>query len=235
MQFSVWAQSDYQQFRISNDMELIKLSEKAYVHVSVSEMKGFGKVSSNGLVLVNDGEAFLFDTPVTNAQTETLVTWLADSLKASVSTFIPNHWHEDCLGGLQYLHSTGIKSYANQLTIELAIKHNEPVPQHGFVDSLRLDLNGLETICYFLGGGHSADNIVVWIPSEKTLFGGCMVKDIYAKGLGNLSDAKVEEWPETIQKVIEKFPDTKIVIPGHGKIGGKELLEHTKALLQSKK
>ncbi|KAA6305132.1 hypothetical protein EZS27_043217, partial [termite gut metagenome] len=149
------------------------------------------------------GEAFLFDTPVTNAQTETLVTWLADSLKASVSTFIPNHWHEDCLGGLQYLHSTGIKSYANQLTIELARKHNKPVPQNGFVDSLRLDLNGLETICYFLGGGHSADNIVVWIPSEKTLFGGCMVKDIYAKGLGNLSDAKVEEWPETIQKVTE--------------------------------
>ncbi|MDR1633114.1 MAG: MBL fold metallo-hydrolase, partial [Dysgonamonadaceae bacterium] len=141
------------------------------------------------------------------------------------------HWHEDCLGGLQYLHSTGIKSYANQLTIELAKEHGKPVPQHGFIDSLQLNLNGLEAICYYLGGGHSADNIAVWIPSEKILFGGCMVKDIHSKGLGNLSDAKMEEWLPTIQKVIAKFPDAEIIIPGHGQVGGKELLEHTKILL----
>lgn len=73
---------------------------------------------------------------------------------------------------------------------------------------------------------------MVWIPSEKILFGGCMVKDIYSKGLGNLSDAQPEEWAKTIQKAIGKFPEAKIVIPGHGGIGGKELLQHTKELLQ---
>jgi hypothetical protein len=53
-----------------------------------------------------------------------------------------------------------------------------------------------------------------------------------SKGLGNLSDAKTDEWPGTIQKVIAKFPSVKTVIPGHGRIGGKELLEHTKELLR---
>jgi metallo-beta-lactamase class B len=232
MQFSLYSQSDYQRIRISNDMELIKLSEKAYVHVSVSEIEGFGKVSSNGLVLVNGGEAFLFDTPATNAQTETLVTWIADSLKAHVTTFVPNHWHNDCLGGLGYLHSKGIKSFANQLTIMLAKENGKSVPQQGFTDSLRLNLHGIDIYCHYLGGGHSADNIAVWIPSEKILFGGCMVKDIHSKGLGNLSDAKIEEWLPTIQKVKVKFPSAEIVIPGHGQIGGKELLEYTKTLLQ---
>jgi metallo-beta-lactamase class B len=232
--FALWAQPDYPKIWISEDVELIQLSEKAYVHVSVSEIDGFGKVSSNGMILVSNGEAFLFDTPFTNIQTKTLVKGIADSLKAAVSTFIPNHWHEDCLGGLDYLHSQGVKSYANQMTIDLAIEHGKPVPQIGFTDSLHLSFHGEDVYCYYLGGGHSTDNIVVWIPSEKILFGGCMVKDIRSKGLGNISDAKIEEWPTTINKIITQFPDAKIVIPGHGQIGGKELLQHTALLLETK-
>jgi metallo-beta-lactamase class B len=118
------------------------------------------------------------------------------------------------------------------MTVDLAKEHGMPVPQNGFTDSLHLSFQGEEVYCYYPGGGHSTDNIVVWIPSEKILFGGCMVKDIHSRGLGNLSDAKVEEWPGTIQKVTEKFPEANIVIPGHGKIGGKEILQHTKELLK---
>ncbi|GHT54487.1 hypothetical protein FACS189451_09580 [Bacteroidia bacterium] len=116
------------------------------------------------------------------------------------------------------------------MTIELAKEHRMPVPQIGFTDSLHLSLHSEDVYCYYLGGGHSTDNIVVWIPSEKILFGGCLLKDIHSKGLGNISDAKLEEWPETIGNVIAKFPDATIVIPGHGQIGGKELLQHTKKL-----
>ncbi|MFC4676534.1 subclass B1 metallo-beta-lactamase [Dysgonomonas termitidis] len=232
IQLPLRAQSDYPKIRISEDVELIKLSEKAYVHVSVSEIDGFGKVSSNGLILVSKDEAFLFDTPATDSQTETLVKWIADSLKATVSTFVPNHWHEDCLGGLDYLHSKGVKSYANQMTIDITKGKSLPIPQQGFSDSLSLKLHDIDVSCYYLGGGHSSDNIVVWIPSEKILFAGCMAKDIHSKGLGNLSDAVIDEWSPTIKKVIAKFSDAKIVIPGHGQIGGIEILQHTKGLLQ---
>lgn len=45
IQLPVRTQGDYQRIKISDDVELIKLSAKAYVHVSVSEMEGFGKVS----------------------------------------------------------------------------------------------------------------------------------------------------------------------------------------------
>lgn len=53
-----------------------------------------------------------------------------------------------------------------------------------------------------------------------------------SKGLGNLSDADVKAWPSTIEKVIGKFPTAEIVIPGHGQIGGKEILIHTQDLLK---
>jgi metallo-beta-lactamase class B len=189
-------------------------------------------VGANGLLLVDKGEAFLFDSPWNDAQTEKLLAYIYDSLKTVVSTFIPGHWHGDCVGGIECLHSKGVKSYANQMTVDILKEKGLPVPQQGFKDSLSLKLNDIEVYCYYLGAGHSTDNIVAWIPSEQILFGGCMVKDLNSKELGNLSDAKTEEWPETIQKVIAKFPDVKTVIPGHGRIGGIELLKHTKELLQ---
>jgi metallo-beta-lactamase class B len=227
-QLSGYAQT---KIKVSDNIKLIQLSQKAYVHVSVSEMPGFGEVSSNGLILVDSGQAFLFDTPVTNEQTETLVAFIADSLHAKVSGFVPNHWHEDCMGGLEYLHKKGITSYANQMTIDIAKEKGLPVPPQGFKDSLSLQLNHTKIECYYPGGGHSTDNIVVWIPSEHILFAGCMVKDLQSKGLGNLSDADIDAWPETIQKVVDKYPSAEIVIPGHGQYGGKELLLHTQELL----
>jgi len=114
-QISVLA-SNYKIIRISDDIELIKLSKKAYVHVSVSEIASFGKFSSNGLILVNGDEAFLFDTPVTNSQTEILVKWMADTLSATVSTFVPKHWHDDCLGGLETSKLVACKSMKEMAT-----------------------------------------------------------------------------------------------------------------------
>ena len=220
-----------QNIKVSDDIELIRLSPKAYLHVSVSEMEGFGKVSSNGLILVDNGQAFLFDTPATNGQTQTLIAFIADSLNAKVSGFVPNHWHNDCMGGLEYLNQQGVKSYAHEKTVEIAKKEGLPLPEQKFKDSLSLKLNNTVIDCYYLGSGHSSDNIVVWIPSEKILFPGCMIKDIHSRTLGNTSEANVDEWLKTIQKVIEKFPTAEIVIPGHGQVGGKELLVHTLNLL----
>jgi len=230
-QFAGYAQFATGKIKVSDDIELIRFSPKSYLHVSVTEMKGFGKVTSNGLILVDNGQAFLFDTPATNEQTETLIAFVADSLHAKVFGFVPNHWHNDCMGGLEYLNKQGVKSYACQMTVDMAKKEGLPSPNQGFNDSISLKINNTEIDCYYLGHAHSSDNIVVWIPSEKILFAGCMVKDIQSKTLGNLSEANVEEWLKTIQKVIDKFPSAEIVIPGHGQVGGIELLLHTRKLL----
>ena len=38
-----------------------------------------------------------------------------------------------------------------------------------------------------------------------------------------------------IEKMIKKYPDIKTVIPGHGDIGGTELLTHTIELVENEK
>lgn len=222
-----WAQNTQKQIKISDDISLIQLSPNAYVHVSLATFPTFGKVASNGLVFIDQGKAFLFDTPVTVEQTEALIKWFEKNLHVTFTGFIPNHWHEDCMGGLACIKKRHIPSYANQMTIDQARSHQLPLPDHGFKDSLKLKMNNKSIDCYYFGGGHTTDNITVWIPSEKILFGGCLIRESKATSKGNLSDADVKAWPATIKKIMAEFPSAQIVIPGHGAIGGYELLTHT--------
>jgi metallo-beta-lactamase class B len=223
---SIHAQN-YQNIKISDDIELVKISENVFVHVTYGSLPGFGRFGSNGLVYMDNGKGFLFDTPMNDSLTRELVDWLNDSLKVKIVGFVPNHWHSDCTGGLGYLKSTGVESWANQMTIDISESKGLPLPDHGFSDSLALKLNDKIIKCYYFGPAHSMDNIIVWLPDEKILFPGCMVKEMRSNNLGNIADGNVKEYPNTIQKVINKFPTAKIVIPGHGQIGGIELLRHT--------
>ncbi len=229
MFFAEWslAQTQYQRFKVSNDIDIIKITNDSYVHVSYADMPPFGRVASNGLLFTNEGKAVLFDTPATDSLTKDLVNWIEDSLKVKITAFVPNHWHADCMGGLAYLNGKGIESYADERTIQIAKSKNLPLPLHGFKDSLKLNLSGKEIMCNYFGAAHTTDNIVVWIPSEKILFAGCMIKDMNSKGLGNTADGDLKAYPRTVMKVLNKYHHSKIVIPGHGSIGGAELLEHT--------
>ena len=229
------AQTNCKTIDVCSDIKLIAVSENVYIHVSTAELPKFGRFASNGMIYINQGKAFLFDTPVNDSLTKILVSWITDSMKLHIVGFIPNHWHNDCIGGLHYIKKAGITSYAHQKTIDIAKAKGLPIPDKGFNDSLTLPFGNKVITCFYLGAGHSIDNIVVWLPSEKVLFAGCMVKELNAKGLGNTEDADVAEWPKTIDKIIATFTTAQIVIPGHGLSGGRELLTHTKELLLIKK
>ncbi|WP_452222165.1 alpha/beta hydrolase [Lacinutrix salivirga] len=70
------------------------------------------------------------------------------------------------------------------------------------------------------------DNIVGYVPSEKVLFGCCLVKSLNASE-GNLSDSSIEDWSKTVEKLKNEFSEIENVVPGHGKSGGTELLDYT--------
>jgi metallo-beta-lactamase class B len=216
--------------RVSPDLELIRISDNAYVHVSSSVVPGYGKVEANGLVYIQNHKALLFDTPWNDTLTATLVTFLKDKWNVRVTGFVPNHWHADCMGGLGYLKSINVKSYANRVTIDIARKKGLPVPDQGFDDSLTLRLGDETVLCFFPGAAHSLDNIVVWIPSEKILFPGCICKSVDAQNLGNTSDGDVSQYKATLDRIVARFSEAVVIIPGHGSRGGPELLRHTGSL-----
>jgi metallo-beta-lactamase class B len=221
------SQTNSEKIKIAEDLELQKISDNAYIHVSYKEFDKWGAIGANGLLLIDKNQAFIFDSPWTDEQTEKLVLWIKDSMKLEIVGFIPNHFHIDCMGGLGTFKKYNIKSYANQMTIEIAESKGLPKPEYGFKDSLELKLGEKRIQCYYLGPAHSMDNIVVWIPSGKILFPACMVKSINSRNLGNTSDGDLELYAKTLDKLTEKFPKAEIIVPGHGKTGGLELIEHT--------
>lgn len=221
-------------WHVTKDLQLIQLTGQSYIHVSWSETPGYGRYSSNGMIYIDGREALLLDTPVTDEVTRTLVRFLEDSLSLKITGFVPNHWHEDCMGGLAHLQSVGIPSYAHQMTCDLAKSHDLPIPDLCFTDRMVISVGRQEVICEYPGPAHTLDNIVVWIPSEKILFAGCMVKSTDSRNLGNTSDGDMVNYASTIRNVIEKYGDAVYVVPGHGKWGGHELLSHTLELATRK-
>jgi metallo-beta-lactamase class B len=94
---------------------------------------------------------------------------------------------------------------------------------------------GVESlILYYPGETHSPDNITVYYPEKKILFGGCMIKELSAANLGNTDDANLDKWPVSIERLKAKYNETnvKIIIPGHGKAGDIRLLYKTLELLK---
>lgn len=211
--------------RLSEDVRLVKVTDKVYVHHSMLQTQRYGKVGCNGMLYVDGAEAAIVDTPADLPQTELLLQWLDDQ-GVRVTSVTVNHFHEDCLAGLEAFHTRSIPSYGHLMTQRLAVADSVLAPLYTFTDSLRLPVGGSVIISRFAGQAHTIDNIVTYVPSEKVLFGGCMLKALKA-GKGNLDDANVAEWSETVENVRGFFPDTEYVIPGHGRHGGTDLLDYT--------
>jgi metallo-beta-lactamase class B len=229
LSFSLYCQvpAGEKSIEIADDLKVVQLSTNALIHISTATSPQFGTYQSNGLIYINGNEAVIMDTPGNNQQSKKLLDWFQkEYMEVRIKAVVVNHFHDDCLGGLREFHQRGIPSYSSTLTAKLAKTDSSEVPQNTFEKTLDLKIGKTRVVNNFFGEAHSKDNIVSWIPKEKILFGGCMVKSLNASK-GNLSDANLKEWPNTIQKVKERYKDAKVVIPGHGATGGVELLDYT--------
>jgi metallo-beta-lactamase class B len=213
----------------SDQLVVEQLTEHSFRHITYLNTQDFGKVACNGMIVVDQGEAIIFDTPNTDVESEELIQWVEEELGSTVKGIVATHFHTDCLGGLQAFHKRNIPSYATEKTIELATAKGHPIPQNGFMGTKELTLGDKKVILDYVGEGHTQDNCIGYFPSEEVLFGGCLIKSLGA-GKGNLEDANTEAWPHTVQDLKSKYPKAGIIIPGHGKPGNAELLDFTMAL-----
>ena len=214
----------------SNDLIITKISEHVYQHISYLDTQSFGRVGCNGMLVVNNQEVIIFDTPTNNENSQELIDFLTKN-KLTIKAIVATHFHSDCLGGLEVFHASNIPSYALDQTIELAKKNKSVLPQNDFETELELSVGNKKVFATYFGEGHTVDNIIGYYPEDHVLFGGCLVKAMGA-GKGNLEDANTNDWSKTVQNVKVKHPENTIVIPGHGKSGGTELLDFTIQLFE---
>ena len=223
------AAADYR----TETLQVDPITEHTYRHLTYLDTESFGKVPCNGLIVVDDGEAVIFDTPATDATSAELIDYIETNMNATVKAVVATHFHDDCTGGLAAFHRRGIPSYGLQETLRRAREEGNPVPERAFDDRLPLKAGNTEIEVMHPGPGHTPDNVVAYVPAERVLFGGCLIKEMNA-GKGNLADSDTTRWSATVANVSNRFPDVRHVVPGHGDIGGPELLAYTTTLFSPK-
>ena len=244
-------------FQISSDLYYTKLQDSVFMITH-----HFPKFGSNSLFVLLPGEhGVLIDTPHETTGTRSLLTWIQSSFGNLQLTVINTGWHQDNLGGNEYLLSQKIPVYGPTLTANLIKDRGNELkdmlleqtisledqryyqsyrelnllpPDHTFpIDEGLLLRKGGETFeVYYPGESHTEDNTVVYLHKKKMLFGGCMIMSMRQQRPGFIDHANMVEWPASVKKVQEKFPQCKWVIPGHGPPGNTELLEHTWLILE---
>jgi len=215
---------------------------------------------ANSLLVRYPGKYIVWvDTPYTDSGTEQVWKWIKSNLGNEKIIEINTGFHHDNLGGNGFLYTKSIEVYGSSLTVQLLkdcsqktkaqilnwlkkpkfkkyyIAHSkaEYMPPKNVFDIkpdevLRL-LDGLIEI-YYPGPTHSKDNLMVYFPGKKLLFGGCAIKSLHSKGLGYKGDADIPEWPKSLRRVLIRYKDAVTVVPGHGEVGGLQLIKHTLSL-----
>ncbi len=216
-------------------LTVTRLTDRVYVHTSYGIYQK-SPFPSNGLILKTDDGIVLvdtgWDTKDDTDNTRQLLQWIADSLRQPVRLCIVTHAHEDRVGGISELRRAGVRVISTPLTAQKSVKLGYESPEGILPADTTFTVGQLPIRCYFPGEGHTSDNIVVWLPDQQILHGGCFVKSVAAFGMGNIADANLAEWANSVRKVMNQFGTAKLVIPGHDEWSDPKALEHTLRLLE---
>ncbi len=215
---------------------------------------------ANSLVsIMENGNILIIDTPYTPKAMKSVLNWIYKKFGKRNIKAVNTHFHIDRLGGNEALVKAGIPIYSSELTANsimtrgrksidllksrikdekiksyyLNFKYTPPTDIFDSKKGLTLTFGKEKAEIKYYGPGHSIDNLAVFLPDKKTIFGGCMILSLDAENAGNVSDGDINEWKRTIKKIDTNNYD--LVIPGHGRAGGLELITHTEEILETSK
>lgn len=208
----------------------LKGFDNFYVYTTYQNV-GNALYPSNSMYLITKDGVVMFDTPWDTTQFQPLLDSIKIKHNKKVIMCIATHHHNDRTIGLEFLREKGIKTFSSNLTLELCKRYNEKQAQYVFNNDTIFNVGGYEFEVYYPGEGHTKDNIVIWFPKQKLLYGGCFIKSTEANNLGNMEDVNVKKWRISAFNLLKRYPNPEMIIPGH-LIWNKKALKHTIKLLK---
>lgn len=199
---------------------------------------------------MNDNSVIVSSSPYDTVDTNELISWINKNLKPKKIITINTHFHSDGTGGNEAFHNAGAEIWASDLTDKLYRENAEKakateIKYFGSKKDLRdriekrkivyadhlikaqdgkiFDFDGEKVIIKHPGPAHTMDNMIVYFPKRKIIYGTCMIRA--ENSLGYLDDADVQSWAKSVQSI--QNLEASIVIPGHGDHGGPELIKKT--------
>jgi len=218
---------------------LAKFSESVYI----CEDRYYAR--ENSLVYIGPEYVTIIGATWCPASAEALRDSIAKITDKPILEIINTNYHPDRAGGNPYWQSIGCEIHATEKTNQLmksdwvsicafTRRSNPDFPEIPLVlptrihnGNFKLQEGKIEVL--YLGSSHTEDGVFVYFPDEKLLYGGCILKSF----LGNLEQANLQEYPETLQKLKKLNLEIVTIIAGHGQpIHDKSLIDQTLKLLE---
>ncbi len=214
--------------RVKNDVALIRLTENMALYTAFMYFNS-GFVPMNGLIINTKQGLVMVDAPWSRKHTKYVLKKARKMFKKRVKYAILTCGNPERIGGISELHRKKVISLAQRKTAQRMVENGFLPPDY------RLDFQSDTTLyfgktsfeIYFPGAGYSPDNITVYLPNERILFGGGLIKSATSRYLGNTRTANLPEWEKSIQKLYDKYPYVRVVIPAQGRYAGFELIKHS--------
>jgi glyoxylase-like metal-dependent hydrolase (beta-lactamase superfamily II) len=202
-----------------------------------------------GFVVTGDG-VVVIDALASPAQGEQLLRTIHEITDRPIKWLVLTHHHPDHHFGAVVLRKAGARVIAHPDRRVLAAEGGEDAliadwvrvvgldamrgfefadtPDRAVTTADTLRLGGKTIVITHPGAGHSAGDLLVWLPRERVLFAGdVLVED----GVSMVVDGNADELLRVLDRV-DSMP-ASIVVPGHGAIPGRpaELVRRTREYL----
>ena len=215
---------------------LQKIAEGVWVHTSNYIVPGRKPIPSNGLIVEDGDSLIMIDTAWGEMATQSLLEKIKADIGKPVTKLVITHHHLDKMAGVDVMEFEGAKVFTHPLTPIKAVNAGYPVPNtsvSALKDAKSRTKVGTVEVAY-PGAAHAEENLVVYIPSQKILYGGGAIKGAEANSLGNISDADIKAWPASLNWVKATYREAQTVVPGHGKGADLTLIDKTLAMIAAK-
>lgn len=221
--------------RADYPVSFAKLADNVWVHSTNYTLPGQTPIGSNGLVIKDGDDVILVDGAWGELATVALMEAVKTEVGAPVTKMIVTHHHADKISGVDAAERVGIQVFTHPDTPTLAARSGFAVPNTSVAalkePRSRTKVGSVELA--FPGAAHAPDNLVVYVPEAKVLYGGCAVRGAGVTTLGNVEDADLTAWPASLRWVKTTYPQAAVVVPGHGKGGNLSLIDQTLAMVAS--
>jgi glyoxylase-like metal-dependent hydrolase (beta-lactamase superfamily II) len=187
----------------------------------------------NSGIIVGDDGCMVIDTQATPAMAEDVIARVRTVTDKPIKYVVLSHYHAVRVLGASAYQAQGI--IASNATYDLIVERGEQDkaseigrfprlfrgentipegltwPTMTFENGMSVFLGKREVKLFHLGAGHTAGDIVAWVPDAEVMFSGDLVEYHSACYCG---DAHLREWPETLEEIRAFRP--KALVPGRG-------------------
>ena len=213
-----------------------RLEEVAEGVFAYIQPDGSWMINNTGFLVGRDGVSAI-DACSTERRTRDLLTTIGGVTSAPVRTLVNTHHHPDHTAGNGLFTGATIVAHDNarQEMRMLGLPHNSGVwtdvdygdlelalPFLTFADRLTLWADELRCDLLFCGGpAHTTNDVVVWLPERSVLFAGDL---LFNGGTPFLLSGSVLGAIDVLEGFVAPL-GARTIVPGHGPVGGPEMID----------